>query len=117
MTLDEYCENNKIYPNLIKIDAEGAEFKILRGMQKVLDRFHPKLLIEVHPKHLEKQGISLQSFFNFLLNHNYKIYLVERGGFEALNLTDEFSTYLRKGRINEYGTQINLHIFCRGIRQ
>lgn len=42
-------------PNVIKIDAEGAELEILRGAARVLREHHPKLLIEVHSVSLEAE--------------------------------------------------------------
>ena len=31
---------------LINIDTEGAEYKVLRGLNKVIQKYKPKLLIE-----------------------------------------------------------------------
>lgn len=33
-TLDNYCQSHGIAPNFVKIDAEGAEYKILKGFEK-----------------------------------------------------------------------------------
>jgi hypothetical protein len=35
-------------PDYIKIDAEGAELKILKGARKMLERRHPTLSLETH---------------------------------------------------------------------
>ena len=45
--LDDYCEKNKIIPNFIKIDAEGAEHLILQGMENLLSTARPVISIEV----------------------------------------------------------------------
>lgn len=45
--LDEYCEKNNIKPTFIKIDAEGAEHLILKGMNKLLTNVRPLVSIEV----------------------------------------------------------------------
>ena len=55
-----------VTPSFIKIDAEGAEYKILRSMQKIMDMHHPKLMIEIHLRHLEKLGVTLGSLFDFI---------------------------------------------------
>jgi FkbM family methyltransferase len=47
-TLDQYCETRGLYPAWIKIDAEGAEPMIVRGMQRLIDRVHPSVIVEFH---------------------------------------------------------------------
>lgn len=41
---------------LIKIDVEGAEFKVLKGAEKFIRRNRPEMLISVHPKELPQYG-------------------------------------------------------------
>ena len=38
--------------DLVKIDVEGAELDVLRGMRHALEKYHPALLVEVHPDNL-----------------------------------------------------------------
>lgn len=48
-TLDNIIRNFHLPPPVfVKIDVEGAELKVLRGMQCVLGSYQPTLLIEVH---------------------------------------------------------------------
>jgi hypothetical protein len=35
-------------PNVIKIDIEGGETLALRGMRRILNEFHPEILMELH---------------------------------------------------------------------
>lgn len=44
ITLDSY--NGA--PDFIKIDTEGAEFRILEGAQETIKQYHPMLMIESH---------------------------------------------------------------------
>jgi FkbM family methyltransferase len=106
MTFDKYSEINDISPDLIKIDAEGAEYKILKGMEKVMDANRPKLVIEVHPQHLEKGGISLHALFDLLKGRDYDIQLVRREGAEVIP-AEELVNLCKNGRKNRYGTWIN----------
>jgi FkbM family methyltransferase len=47
VTLDKLClENGKV--DLVKIDVEGFEDKVLEGMQRILARFAPTIIIECH---------------------------------------------------------------------
>jgi FkbM family methyltransferase len=47
-TLDAYVEKNGIFPKLIKIDVEGAEFLVLEGGRRCIEQHRPLLVIEVH---------------------------------------------------------------------
>jgi len=47
-TLDEYCEAHGIFPDWIKVDAEGAEPLIVRGMQRLIKDRHPQAILEFH---------------------------------------------------------------------
>jgi FkbM family methyltransferase len=47
VTIDTYCKTNRVKPDFIKIDAESAEYEILRGMQDVLKKYKPILSLEV----------------------------------------------------------------------
>jgi FkbM family methyltransferase len=47
--LDTFTERNLIYPQLIKIDVEGAEFLVLEGARRCIERHRPLLVIEIHP--------------------------------------------------------------------
>lgn len=48
--LDAYCERNDQWPNLIKVDVEGAEILVLRGATRLFSEIRPRLLLEVTPE-------------------------------------------------------------------
>ena len=48
-TMDEFLQD-KEKPNFIRMDVEGYELEVLKGMEKLLKSSHPlKIAIEVHP--------------------------------------------------------------------
>lgn len=49
ITLDDYYAFKGFYPDAITIDVEGAELLVLKGARKVLEKFHPKVWVSVHP--------------------------------------------------------------------
>ena len=51
-TLDQYCETHGISPDWIKIDAEGAEPLIVQGMQRLIGKQHPSVILEFHSRAL-----------------------------------------------------------------
>lgn len=50
-TLDNLVKNTKIYPDIIKVDIEGAEHLFLLGAQKFLKTHSPILYIELHSQY------------------------------------------------------------------
>lgn len=54
-TLDRYCEDRGLYPEWIKVDAEGAEPHIVRGMSRLIDRAHPSVILEFHSEGLTNE--------------------------------------------------------------
>lgn len=47
ITLDEYVQDTNISPDFVKIDAESAEYEILKGMDYTLEEHRPIITIEV----------------------------------------------------------------------
>ena len=63
MRLDNFTFDNKISPNFIKIDVEGFEFEVIKGMLYTLKNFQPILMIEVQDNY--------KSIYNVMNNENY----------------------------------------------
>jgi FkbM family methyltransferase len=51
LTVDTYCDWYEVQPDIVKIDVEGAELQVLRGMESTLSTVRT-LFLEVHPDHL-----------------------------------------------------------------
>ncbi|WP_162892474.1 FkbM family methyltransferase [Blastomonas fulva] len=51
VTLDGFVSRNNLSPDFIKIDVEGAEELVVRGMQKVLAEHSPIIMIETNQTH------------------------------------------------------------------
>lgn len=47
VTVDGYCDEHRLEPELVKIDVEGHELAVLQGMQAVLERGVPTIVCEV----------------------------------------------------------------------
>ncbi|KUJ73675.1 hypothetical protein AVO45_13850 [Ruegeria marisrubri] len=52
--------------DMIKIDVEGMEMKVLNGMENLLRRTKPKLFVEV-----DRQNF--KAFDDFCATHNYEV--------------------------------------------
>jgi FkbM family methyltransferase len=75
--LDDYLPKIKQSVRLMKIDVEGAELKVLRGGQKLLQSHKPLLVIEVHGFAFPNFDTTLEEFKAFLkgLGYNEEILL------------------------------------------
>lgn len=53
--------------DFIKIDVEGMEYEVLTSCRRIIERDHPRLLIEQRPKDGNEEKV-----FGFLEEYNYK---------------------------------------------
>jgi FkbM family methyltransferase len=58
--------------DVLKADVEGAELIVLRGATKTLQRFHPKLILEVVPRQLANMGTSVDELEAFMRSVGYQ---------------------------------------------
>jgi hypothetical protein len=71
-TLDSFIEEEKIRRvDFIRMDVEGFEYRIIKGMKATLQRFSPKLFIEIHPRMMQKYGDRFEDFLRELSQHGY----------------------------------------------
>ena len=64
-------------PDLVKIDVEGLEEDVLRGMNETIKHHEPKLYLEIHGVSKEEKSKNAHQIVIFLLEHGYSIYHVE----------------------------------------
>lgn len=61
VTGDILCRQQGFIPDVIKIDVEGHEARVLRGLQATLSAHRPLLFLELHPALLRAEGDDLAS--------------------------------------------------------
>lgn len=75
--LDSFVGINEISPpDLIKIDVEGYEMHVIKGMKEIISTYSPEILIEIHPKYL------IEQFNNERVVHEY----MESLGYEVIEI-------------------------------
>ncbi|MGB1547311.1 MAG: FkbM family methyltransferase [Alphaproteobacteria bacterium] len=81
VTLDAFCERNLIEKiDFIRCDVEGAELKVLKGGEHIIDRNLPNALIEIHPHALKENfDASKEEVFDFFKSRNYEAYCLKNG--------------------------------------
>lgn len=78
------------HPALIKIDVEGYECAVLRGLEKVFESTRPIVLTEVIESHLHRSGSSIGELVTIMTAmgyHGYRLGTVRRGISHHLSLT------------------------------
>ena len=73
ITLDTFCSETSMRPDLVKIDVEGAELLVLRGAAKILNEFYSAIVLAVHPYWLPT-GQSTQHITELLTKYGYRVY-------------------------------------------
>lgn len=73
ITLDTFCSESNLRPNLVKIDVEGAELLVLHGADKLLGESCSTIILAVHPYWLPT-GQSTRQIFELLTGYGYKMY-------------------------------------------
>jgi FkbM family methyltransferase len=73
ITLDLFCSESSLRPNLVKIDVEGAELLVLRGAAKLLREVYPIIILAVHPYWLPT-GQTSRQIFELLTEYGYTMY-------------------------------------------
>lgn len=74
-TIDYWVTENRIAGiGLVKIDVEGSEMKVLKGMQAVIEEHKPVFFMEVIGQLLMQSGHSVNEVYDFLFSKGYNAY-------------------------------------------
>lgn len=73
VSLDEWCDRHNIYPDMMKIDVEGAEMMVLNGAKRTIAARRPVMFIEAHSHELAA------AVSEFLAPLDYSVTTLETG--------------------------------------
>lgn len=89
ISIDEYVDATGAKPDFIKIDAESAEFEILSGMQKTIEKYHPIITIEVGDYGVS--GVpSSKELIKYAISKGYRPYEYSEGKIKIHNIKDTY---------------------------
>ena len=96
-TVDDFVkERNIAKVDFIKVDVEGAEFKLLKGAQQTIRRDQPLIILAIHPDSIKNFGDSTAEIWDLLKNLGYRILLgsaeINKNEFTSRN--DLFDVFL-----------------------
>jgi|GEM_PF-575780 FkbM family methyltransferase len=101
VSLDDYFKDKKI--DVMKIDTEGHEMQVLRGMKKIIEN-NPeiKLLVEFNPKCLVNAGHDPQKLLGELANFGFEIFFIRDKERKIFRVGDDLNDWRQIVGENEY---------------
>ncbi|TVR89106.1 MAG: FkbM family methyltransferase [Saprospirales bacterium] len=91
VTLDFFVRSHSIIPTTIKIDVEGAEYKVLSGSKNVLAKHSPTIAMEYLSPRRNNQNHVLAN--NLLLDLGYSAHIIDSKG--LLQKTRDLDEHMR----------------------
>ena len=73
--MDNYLLQNNVQPNFIKIDVDGYEMNVLKGLRQTITKFKPIMVIETNDDY---------EVLNFLKECNYKLLDLDLNEFDGM---------------------------------
>ena len=92
ITVDGFCHEQGLRPDVIKIDVEGAELGVLRGARETLKRAHPTIFLSVHPREIGLLGESLEGLSALIKELGYECRNVDGSHVEEFALQEYILT-------------------------
>ena len=98
ITLDSYCEKNKLEPEIIKIDVEGAEYSVLQGAKNIITRYKPVIFLSLHPVELKLLNSSVEDVVKYVSQDlNYVMTEIDGSEIKEFHLAE----YLLKPKMDQ----------------
>jgi len=69
---------------LIKIDVEGFEFQVIKGLEKTIKKHKPRIIFEYDNNYWGANGQKIGDCFEFLRGMNYDLYQITSVGCELI---------------------------------
>lgn len=88
-TLDQFCRQFGISPQLVKCDVEGAELMVVQGGEQTLSKAQPVILIELLRKWAEKFGYHPNDVLALLAGYGYSAFTLGTNGLQHCPAIDQ----------------------------
>jgi FkbM family methyltransferase len=70
ITIDEFMATQSHAVELIKVDVDGDDFEVLVGAQRVLNEFHPIVIVEMTTNEYEIYNLLVDAGYEYILDMN-----------------------------------------------
>ena len=90
-SLDKYFIDSNLVDkiNFIKIDVEGLEFSVLKGMKNILKNNKKiKILFEFMPKNTMEAGFTPIELLNYLTSYDFKLFCIDESTKKLLHVSN-----------------------------
>lgn len=78
--------------SLIKIDVEGFEYHVLRGLKQTLQKHKPRIIFEYDTNYWAQTGQSITDCYEFLLSLNYSLYQISVVSCQLINSPNQIES-------------------------
>lgn len=75
--------------NLVKIDVEGFEYHVLRGLKQTLIKHRPRIIFEYDDDYWDRTKQLIKDCYEFLKSLNYAIYQITPVGCELITKAED----------------------------
>ena len=80
ITLDHFCTQNQIQRiDLIKIDTDGHEHKVLKGARKTIKKYLPFVVFEIGGYVMKEQELEFEQFHDYFESLRYSLLNTKNG--------------------------------------
>jgi FkbM family methyltransferase len=81
VSIDSWFSNSGLTKvDLIKIDVEGNELAVLKGMKETVTVFQPHILLELNPETLSYFSLTPADILSYITEWPYKLFLITTSG-------------------------------------
>ncbi|TGN39966.1 FkbM family methyltransferase [Marinobacter confluentis] len=84
LTLDDWCANYSVAPDVIKCDVEGAELLVFRGGEKTIERYTPIIFTELLRKWSKSFSYHPNDLLDYFDNLGYSCFAISGSGCRIL---------------------------------
>jgi len=81
LSLDDFCERQGLRPELVKVDVEGGEESVLKGMRRTMEQARPPVLVEVHRWPREDLASRVTAVCHFAWAAGYEVFHIPERAF------------------------------------
>jgi len=73
VSLDDFCKDSGVKPDVIKIDVEGAECHVLTGACAIMAKYRPIIFLSVHPNQMTLFQSSVDELKGIITGMRYSV--------------------------------------------